>query len=127
MEQTKLNAKKRRGVAPFIKNFPGYVSRVEAQLVGVDDMEIRGTVDAAYERIVQAMFDGLRQMAKMEGEQGEDKGQLNFHVILIGEKEVNECRSYWLTHRVENMQHFISEVAQSNINAVRVFRECFRR
>lgn len=87
VEQTKLNAKKRRGVAPFIRNFSTYVNRVEVQLVGADDMEVRGNVDAAYERIVQAMFDCLKQMAKMEGEQGEDKGQLNYHVILIGEQK----------------------------------------
>jgi hypothetical protein len=30
------------------------------------------------------MFDSLQQMAKLEGE-GEDKGQLNYHIILIGE------------------------------------------
>ena len=29
------------------------------------------------------MFDSLKQIAKLEGE-GEDKGQLNYHVILIG-------------------------------------------
>lgn len=29
------------------------------------------------------MFESLKQMAKLEGE-GEDKGQLNSHVILIG-------------------------------------------
>ena len=29
------------------------------------------------------MFSALKQMAKMDGE-GEDKGQLNYHVILIG-------------------------------------------
>lgn len=60
-----------------------YVNRVESQLVGADVLEIRGSVDAAYERIVQSMFDSLKQMAKMDGE-GEDKGQLNYHVILIG-------------------------------------------
>jgi len=41
------------------------------------------SVDAAYERIVDTMFESLKQMAKMDGE-GEDKGQLNYHVILIG-------------------------------------------
>lgn len=40
-------------------------------------------MDAGYERIVKGMFDALKHMAKMEGE-GEDKGQLNYHVILIG-------------------------------------------
>ena len=83
IEQTKLSSKKRRGVAQFIKNFPAYASRVENQLIGADTLEIRTNVDTAYERITQAMFDSLKQMAKLEGE-GEDKGQLNYHVILIG-------------------------------------------
>lgn len=41
-------------------------------------------MDAAYEKIIHAMFEALQQMAKIDGE-GEDKGQLNFHVILIGQ------------------------------------------
>jgi hypothetical protein len=40
-------------------------------------------VDAAYEKIVNTIFVSLKHMAKMGGE-GEDKGQLNYHVILIG-------------------------------------------
>ena len=84
MEQTKLTSKKRNGVVHFIKYFPVYVSRVESQLINADTLEIRQNVDVAYEKIVQTMFDSLKQMAKMDGE-GEDKGQLNYHVILIGE------------------------------------------
>lgn len=68
----------------FIKYFPIYVSRVESQVTGAEDLEIRQIVDAAYEKIVQSMFDGLKHMAKLDGE-GEDKGQLNYHVIMIGE------------------------------------------
>ena len=40
-------------------------------------------MDSAYEKIVQTMFDSLKQIAKLDGE-GEDKGQLNYHVIMIG-------------------------------------------
>lgn len=83
IEETKLTSKKRKGVAPFIKYFPTYISRVETQLIGSDTLEIRQSVDASYDKIVQAMFDALKQMAKMDGE-GEDKGQLNYHVIIIG-------------------------------------------
>lgn len=67
----------------FVKHFPIYIGQVENQLIGADTLEIRATVDAAYDRIVQSMFESLKQMAKMDGE-GEDKGQLNYHVILIG-------------------------------------------
>lgn len=122
MEQTKLNTKKRSGVAHFIRHFPVYVSRVEAQLHAADDLEIRGNVDAAYERIVQAMFDCLRQMAKMDGEQSEDKGQLNYHVILIGTIH-SAFLIVTLTNFAENMHYFINEVGQSNLHAVNNFRK----
>ncbi|KAJ7293415.1 exocyst complex component Sec3-domain-containing protein [Mycena rebaudengoi] len=103
VEQTKLTSKKRKGVVHFVKHFPVYISLVESQLIGADALEIRATVDAAYERIVQSMFESLKQMAKMDGE-GEDKGQLNFHVILI-----------------ENMHHFVAETSQIEIGSVTVF------
>ncbi|KDQ30968.1 hypothetical protein PLEOSDRAFT_1036431 [Pleurotus ostreatus PC15] len=103
IEQTKLTSKKRRGVAPFVKQFPIYIRRVEQQLIGTDDLEIRSSVDDAYDKIVQAMFDSLKQMAKMDGE-GEDKGQLNYHVILI-----------------ENMHHFVAETSQMEIGSVNGF------
>ncbi|TFK56552.1 hypothetical protein OE88DRAFT_1649908 [Heliocybe sulcata] len=103
VEETKITSKKRRGVVPFIKYFPVYVGKVENQLIGADTLEIRGNVDVAYEKIVQVMFDSLKQMAKMEGE-GEDKGQLNYHVILI-----------------ENMHHFVAEMGQLEIGSVAAF------
>ncbi|KAF8755980.1 Exocyst complex component SEC3 N-terminal PIP2 binding PH [Rhizoctonia solani] len=86
IEQTKLTTKKRNGVAHFIRYFPTFVGRIEAQLVGAQGYEIRKIVDAAYERIVQAMFEALQQMAKMDGTEAkdpDDKGVLNYHVIMI--------------------------------------------
>lgn len=88
VEQTKLTSKKRKGVVHFIKYFPIYIGRVESQLIGLDGLEVRASVDTAYEKIVQTMFDSLKQMAKMDGE-GEDKGQLNYHVILIGKLRIS--------------------------------------
>jgi exocyst complex component 1 len=79
-----LSSKKRKGVAYFVKYFSTYAARIEQQLVGAHELEIRTSVDSAYEKIVQTMFDSLKQIAKLDGE-GEDKGQLNYHVILIGE------------------------------------------
>jgi hypothetical protein len=67
-----------------VKYFSTYAARIEQQLIGANELEIRTTVDSAYEKIVQTMFDSLKQIAKLDGE-GEDKGQLNYHVILIGE------------------------------------------
>jgi len=83
VEDTKLNSRKRGGVVHFVKYFPVYVARIEGSMIGTEGLEIRQNVDVAYDRIVKAMFECLKRMAKMEGD-GEDKGQLNYHVILIG-------------------------------------------
>ncbi|KAJ8295628.1 Exocyst complex component 1 [Rhodotorula toruloides] len=95
IEQTKLTLKKRKGVVPFVRVFPMFVARIESQLDGADDLNIRKIVNSQYERIVATMFDCLQQMAKMDGEghgsAGEGKDQLNYHVILI-----------------ENMHHIIA-------------------
>ncbi|KAI0271421.1 exocyst complex component Sec3-domain-containing protein [Gloeopeniophorella convolvens] len=103
VEETKLTSKKRNGVAHFVKYFPVYVGRVENQLIGADTLEIRQSVDSAYDKIVQTMFDSLKHMAKLDGEE-EDKGQLNYHVILI-----------------ENMHYFVAEIRQQEIGSVNVF------
>jgi len=98
-----LTSKKRNGVAHFVKYFPIYVGRVESQLIGADMFEIRQSVDGAYEKIVQTMFDSLKHVAKMNGED-EDKRQMNYHVILI-----------------ENMHYFVAEIRQQEIGSVNVF------
>lgn len=79
-------------MAHFVKYFPIYVGRVENQLIGADTLKIRSNVDAAYEKIVETMFESLKHMAKLDGE-GEDKGQLNYHVILIG-KSISQRANY---------------------------------
>ncbi|KAH7334433.1 exocyst complex component Sec3-domain-containing protein [Rhizoctonia solani] len=107
IEQTKLTTKKRKGVAHFIRYFPTFVGRIEPQLVNAQTYEIRKTVDGAYERIVQAMFEALQQMAKMDGTEAkdpDDKGLLNYHVIMI-----------------ENMHHFVADMTQLELGAVRAF------
>ena len=72
---------------PFIRHFPQYVYRVEQQLNTVDaggsGLEVRECVDTAYERLVSTMFETLKAIAKMDGDE-EDKGQLNYHVVIIG-------------------------------------------
>ncbi|KAI6047739.1 exocyst complex component Sec3-domain-containing protein [Pisolithus marmoratus] len=103
VEETKLTSKKRKGVAHFIKYFPVYVSRVEQQLVGVEGLEIRTSVDLAYERIVHSMFECLKHMATLDGD-GEDKGQLNYHVLLV-----------------ENMHYFVAEMSPLGVSSVTGF------
>ncbi|PPQ67093.1 hypothetical protein CVT25_005694 [Psilocybe cyanescens] len=105
IERTKLSSKKRKGVAHFLKHFAAYAARIENQLVGASNLEIRTNVDSAYEKIVQSMFDSLKQIAKLEGE-GEDKGQLNYHVILIV---------------TENMHYFVNEMSQLDVPSITTF------
>jgi len=80
-----------------VKYFSSYTARIEQQLIGANELEIRTSVDSAYEKIVQTIFDSLKQIAKLDGE-GEDKGQLNYHVILI-----------------ENMHYFVAEMSQMDV------------
>jgi hypothetical protein len=63
--------------------------RIESQLIGADSLEIRISVDSAYEKMANVMFESLKQMAKVDGE-GEDKGQLNHHIVLIGDHHLFE-------------------------------------
>lgn len=90
---------------------------------GADGLEIRGLVDAGYERIVESIFDCLKQIAKMDSGEGEEKGQLNYHIVLIG---ASFCRvSFkgipstitWL----ENMHQFNAEMTQLQLGAVRTY------
>ncbi|KAF9229108.1 hypothetical protein BS17DRAFT_771038 [Gyrodon lividus] len=103
VEETKLTSKKRKGVAHFIKYFPVYVSRVEQQLVGADGLEVRANVDLGYEKVVHSMFECLKHMATLDGD-GEDKGQLNYHVLLV-----------------ENMHYFVAEISQLESGSVTGF------
>ncbi|ELU38817.1 exocyst protein [Rhizoctonia solani AG-1 IA] len=124
IEQTKLTTKKRNGVAHFIRYFPTFVGRIEAQLVGAQGYEIRKIVDAAYERIVQAMFEALQQMAKMDGTEAkdpDDKGVLNYHVIMIGIYFMPHLALRLLTCKTENMHHFVADMTQLELGAVRAF------
>ncbi|KAF8140415.1 exocyst complex component Sec3-domain-containing protein [Boletus edulis] len=100
VDETKLTSKKRKGVAHFIKYFPIYVGRVEQQLIGADGLEVRAHVDSAYEKIVHSMFECLKHMATLDGD-GEDKGQLNYHVLIV-----------------ENMHYFVAEISQLETGSV---------
>lgn len=70
-----------------------YASRVESQLIGAENLEIRIHVDSAYEKITTSIFESLKQMARLDGE-GEDK---NHHIILIGETHLSDQVIYKLT------------------------------
>jgi len=98
-----------------VKHFSAYVVRIENQLIGASNLEIRTNVDSAYEKIIQTMFDSLKQIAKLEGE-GEDKGKLNYHVILIGSVfHISSSSSVLLTNLIENMHFFVAEMSQMDV------------
>lgn len=101
-----------------MKYFSTYTARVEQQLIGANELEIRTSVDSAYEKIVQTMFDSLKQIAKLDGE-GEDKGQLNYHVILLGEY-VTKNGTVVIDCFAENMHHFVAEISQLDVSSLTV-------
>ena len=96
-----------------MKYFSTYAARVEQQLIGANELEIRTSVDSAYEKIIQTMFDSLKQIAKLDGE-GEDKGQLNYHVILIGEV-IKDRTVIIIDCFAENMHYFVAEISQLDV------------
>ncbi|PNS16632.1 Exocyst complex component 1 [Sphaceloma murrayae] len=115
IEDTKVLLKKRKGVINFIRTFPHFSMAVENVFTGAARSagnnpavgEVRRMVNDAYERINQAMWIALKQIAKDsptigtsshgpgagQGTEAEDKEVLNFHILLI-----------------ENMNHYIEEV-----------------
>jgi hypothetical protein len=60
---------------------------MEAQLDGADGLPIREKANEIYDKVANAVFGTLSQIAKTDrgdGQAAEDKGQLNYHVIMIG-------------------------------------------
>jgi hypothetical protein len=108
IEDTKVKIKKRKGVIAFIKTFPYFCSAVENMLPSprTDAFEVREMVNGVYRRLIKAMFESLKFIAKespvvmagqksqgQTGGEAEDKEILNYHILLI-----------------ENMNHYVEEV-----------------
>jgi hypothetical protein len=71
-----------------VRHFPLFVERLECQLVDADGLKVRKRVNDAYERVIAAVLGSLQYVSKIVGAEqssGDDKGQLYFHVIMIGE------------------------------------------
>lgn len=63
---------------------------MEAQLADAQGQAIRSRANDVYERVVNAIFSSVQQLAKMDRGDAlaaEDKGQINYHVIMIGEPD----------------------------------------
>lgn len=109
IEDTKVKIKKRKGVIAFMKTFPNFSIALENMLPptrSLDHLPVRATVNNAYDRINKAMFESLKFIAKESpmaaqatatAGDPEDKEALNYHILLI-----------------ENMNHYIEEVAIRN-------------
>ncbi|OBT41055.1 hypothetical protein VE00_08391 [Pseudogymnoascus sp. WSF 3629] len=99
IEDTKVKIKRRKGVIGFIRIFPLFSTIIENMLVSADDLDIRETVNNAYNRINKTMFESLKVIARdntgvMEtGAGSENKEELNHQILLI-----------------ENMNHYLEEV-----------------
>ncbi|KFY08370.1 hypothetical protein V492_06291 [Pseudogymnoascus sp. VKM F-4246] len=99
IEDTKVKIKRRKGVIGFIRIFPLFSAIIENMLVSADDLDIRETVNNAYNRINKTMFESLKVIARdntgmMEAGGGlENKEELNHQILLI-----------------ENMNHYLEEV-----------------
>ncbi|WWD22409.1 hypothetical protein CI109_106900 [Kwoniella shandongensis] len=107
IESSKITMRKRKGVAFFVKHFPIFVEKMESQLDGYDDLPIRSRVNDIYEKVVNSVFGSLQQLAKMDradGQATEDKGQLNYHVIMI-----------------ENMHQFVEDLSRLDSPVLGVF------
>lgn len=86
IDGAKSSTRKRRGATFFVRHFPTFVEKVEAQLDD-SDVVLLSRVNDIYEKVVNAIFATLTHIAKLDrGELGaEDKGALGFHVVMIGE------------------------------------------
>ncbi|KAK4697515.1 exocyst complex component 1, partial [Lecanoromycetidae sp. Uapishka_2] len=106
IEDTKVKVKKRKGVIAFMRTFPNFSLSIENMLQPTnDELPVRIMVNDAYQRTVQTMFESLKFIAKESPNAAastaagdpEDKEALNYHILLI-----------------ENMNHYIEEVATRN-------------
>lgn len=159
IEETKVKIKKRKGVIAFMRIFPHFAMSVENIFAGATRssgntsavMDVRQMVDGAYERINQAMWVSLKQIAKegpslgqvnaQAGGDVEDKEILNYHILLIENmnhyiEEVEDggqenVLAHWkgkaLMERAEHMDEYIKRVVRRPLGKVMVSKTTFRR
>lgn len=109
IEDTKVKIKKRKGVIAFIRVFPHFSYNLESMLTTSEDLDIRGTINDAYARIIKTMFDSLKVIAR-ENPSATTSG------ASLADPEAKEALNYQIL-LIENMNHYIEEVDTRN-NAV---------
>ncbi len=108
IEDTKVKIKKRKGVIAFIRTFPHFSASVESMLPseGSEKLNVRATIDDAYQRINKTMFESLKVIAK------DSPAVTAGHGVVgqgIGDPEDKEALNYQIL-LIENMNHYVEEV-----------------
>ncbi|KAJ3151312.1 Exocyst complex component 1 [Geranomyces variabilis] len=107
IDDTKVTAKKRSGILPFIRTFPRFVDRMESFL-GDNTGLAQQTVNKAYARVVQTMLETLEVMSQQvvvdTKAAADDKEFLNIHIL-----------------HVENMHHFYSVIRARKVPSLDVY------
>ncbi|KAM3589562.1 hypothetical protein VKS41_000421 [Umbelopsis sp. WA50703] len=102
IEETKITSKKRSGILSFIRVFPLFAVRLEAAGAGAEpESKVRVLINNAYERVVNQMISSLDAIARESDAGGDDKEQLNAHIMTI-----------------ENMHHFYHELRAHKIQVL---------
>ncbi|KAL1934170.1 hypothetical protein VTP01DRAFT_6352, partial [Rhizomucor pusillus] len=102
IEDTKVTAKKRKGILSFFRTFPLFALRLEVATANVEaDSQTRKIVDEAYEKIINAMMTSLESIARETDQTGDDKEQLNANIMQI-----------------ENMHHFYHELRANKLHVL---------
>ncbi|THC99407.1 hypothetical protein EYZ11_001131 [Aspergillus tanneri] len=118
IEETKVKVNKRKGVISFIRVFPHFSTAVESMLSqpSQEFCDIRVSVNEAYNRINQAMWESLKFIAK------EAPGQATGTAAASGDPEDKEILNYHIL-LIENMNHYIEEVDVRGLPVLEKWRD----
>ncbi|KAH8428013.1 uncharacterized protein LDX57_005718 [Aspergillus melleus] len=118
IEDTKVKINKRKGVISFMRVFPHFSVAVENMLSqpAPELCDIRISVNEAYNRINQAMWESLKFIAK------EAPGQPTGAAAASGDPEDKEILNYHIL-LIENMNHYIEEVDVRGLPVLEKWRD----
>ena len=152
IEETKVKIKRRKGVTPFIKNFPNFSAMVESMLPSDDDagsvtesvasvhtapqkLPIRERIDSGYHRINKAMFESVKVIAKDSpaaggsgGAGGGGTGGAGRNAAAIANLRTatgdpeDKAALNYHILIVENMNHYVEEVDDQGASVLREWK-----
>jgi hypothetical protein len=115
IEDTKVKISKRKGVIAFIRIFPSFSTALETMLASAEGLEVRETVNSAYNRINKTMFESLKVIAR------ENPSATN-SAAAMGDPEDKEALNYQIL-LIENMNHYLEEVDAKNNPVLEEWKE----